>query len=113
MIIKAVKDTEEVTVTEAGAHGTTIRWLFNRSDGVPGFAMRYFVVKPGGSTPRHVHPWEHEVYVLKGKCTVFYEGETRTVGEEHAIFIEPDAIHSFANNDADSDLVFLCMIPLE
>ncbi len=112
MIIKAVKDTPEELVTEAGAHGTTIRWLFKTSDGAPTFAMRYFVVKPGGNTPKHAHPWEHEVYVIHGTCTVFCEGETRDVEAEHAIFIEPDAIHSFTNN-AGEDLIFLCMIPLQ
>jgi len=112
MIIKAVSDVQESQVTEAGARDTTIRWLFNRSDGVPNFAMRYFVVKPRGSTPRHAHPWEHEVFVLKGTCTAFCEGETRRVSAEHAIYIEPDAIHSFAN-ETDEDLVFLCMIPIQ
>jgi len=112
MIIKAVNDVQESPVTESGARDTTIRWLFNRSDGAPNFAMRYFVVKPGGSTPRHAHPWEHEVFVLKGTCTAFCEGETQHVTAEHAIYIEPDAIHSFAN-DTDEDLAFLCMIPIQ
>lgn len=112
MIVKAVQNTEETPVTEAGAHGTTMRWLFNRSDGVPAFAMRYFVVKPGGSTPRHAHHWEHEIFVIKGSCTVFCEGEIRHVGPDHAIYIEPEAIHSFTN-EGTGDLVFLCMIPIE
>lgn len=112
MIVKAVQDVPATPVTEAGAKGTTIQWLFNSPDGVPTFAMRYFVVSPGGSTPRHAHPWEHEVFVLQGKCTAFCEGETRNVGSNHAIYIEPGAIHSFSN-DGTEDLIFLCMIPLQ
>lgn len=112
MIVKAVQDVPATPVTEAGARGATIRWLFNSPDGVPTFAMRYFVVSPGGSTPRHAHPWEHEVFVLQGQCTAFCEGETRTVGSNHAIYIEPGAIHSFSN-DGTEDLIFLCMIPLQ
>jgi len=112
MIVKAVQTVEELPVTEAGARGTTIRWMLNSSDGVPTFAMRYFVVKPGGSTPRHSHPWEHEVFVIKGACTAFYEGETRHIDPDHAIYIEPEAIHSFANEGTE-DLVFLCMIPIQ
>jgi quercetin dioxygenase-like cupin family protein len=112
MIVKAVQNVEELPVTEAGARGTTIRWMLNSSDGVPTFAMRYFVVKPGGSTPRHSHPWEHEVFVIRGTCTAFYEGETRHIDPDHAIYIEPEAIHSFANEGTE-DLVFLCMIPIQ
>jgi mannose-6-phosphate isomerase-like protein (cupin superfamily) len=51
------------------------------------------------------------VFVIKGACTAFCEGETRHVGPDHAIYVEPEAIHSFANEGTE-DLVFLCMIPL-
>jgi quercetin dioxygenase-like cupin family protein len=111
MIVKAVQDIEEVPVTEAGARSTTIRWVLNVSDGVPTFAMRYFVVKPGGCTPRHAHSWEHEIFIVRGTCTAFCEGETRQVDPDHAIYIGPEAIHSLANNGTE-DLVFLCMIPI-
>jgi len=47
-----------------------VRWLITEETGAPNFAMREFTVGPGGSTPRHVHPWEHEVFVLAGKGTV-------------------------------------------
>ena len=113
MIVKAVQDVEEIPVTEAGARGTTIRWMFNSSDGVPTFAMRYFVVKPGGSTPRHAHPWEHEVFVIKGTCTAFCEGETRQCRPR------PRHLHRARRNSQSSptkateDLVFLCMIPIQ
>ncbi len=112
MIVKAVHDVEETPVSEAGASSTTIRWMFSRSDGVPTFAMRYLVVKPGGSTPRHAHSWEHEVFVIRGECTAFCEGETRHVGPDNAIYIEAEAVHSFAN-EGTVDLVFLCMIPIQ
>ncbi|MCE5193572.1 MAG: cupin domain-containing protein [Candidatus Cryosericum sp.] len=111
MIVIAAEDVEAIPVTENGAHGTTIRWLLKDTDGVPTFAMRQFVVEPGGATPRHAHAWEHEIYVLKGICTAFCEGETRRVGPDHAIYIEPNAIHSFTNEESEP-LVFLCMIPI-
>ena len=111
MIIRAVGDIEGIPVTEGGAHGTAIRWLLRDSDGVPNFAMRQFVVQPGGATPRHAHAWEHEVYILKGTCTIFCNGETRRAGSDTAIYIEPNALHSFSNEETE-DLVFLCMIPI-
>jgi len=111
MIVKAVQDVPATPVTEAEPgrnHSVALQQSRRRAT----FAMRYFVVSPGGSTPRHAHPWEHEVFVLQGQCTAFCEGETRTVGSNHAIYIEPGAIHSFSN-DGTEDLVFLCMIPLQ
>jgi len=111
MIIRATEDVEGIPVTEGGAHGTTIRWLLKDTDGVPTFAMRQFVVEHGGATPRHAHAWEHEIYILRGTCTVFCDGETRRVGPDHAIYIEPNAIHSLTNEESEP-LVFLCMIPI-
>ena len=53
--------------------GCHVRWLVDETDGAPNFAMRQFDVAPGGYTPRHSHPYEHEVYVLEGTGEV-YEG---------------------------------------
>jgi quercetin dioxygenase-like cupin family protein len=111
MIVRALSDVPSISITEAGARDTTVQWLLKAEDGMPTFAMRYFVVKPGGRTPRHAHAWEHELFILHGTCSIFCEGETRVVGPEHAVYIQPDAIHSFANDGAD-DLIFLCMIPV-
>lgn len=111
MIVRSLSDVAPVSVTEAGARDVTVQWLLKAEDGMPTFAMRYFVVKPGGRTPRHAHAWEHELFILQGTCSVFCEGDTRVVGPKLAVYIQPDAIHSFANDGAD-DLIFLCMIPV-
>ena len=80
-----------------GAHGCTVRWLLGPRDGAPNFAMRQFDVAVGGYTPRHHHPYEHEVFVLEGEGVV-YEGD-----EEHAlhagdvILVKPDEVHQFRN----------------
>ena len=58
-----------------GATGCQVRWLVGPGDGAPNFAMREFEVAPGGHTPRHSHPYEHEVFVLQGSGVV-YEGDT-------------------------------------
>ena len=50
-----------------GSHGCQVRWLLGERDGTPNFAMRQFEVAPGGYTPRHSHPYEHEVFVLEGE----------------------------------------------
>ena len=56
-----------------GASGCHVRWLLGEKDGAPNFAMRQFEVEPGGYTPKHYHPYEHEVYVLEGAGVVHEE----------------------------------------
>ena len=93
-----------------GAAGCRVRWLIGREDNAPNFAMREFEVEPGGHTPRHHHPYEHEVYVVAGEGTVV-EGETEhTIRAGDVIFVKPDEVHQFKNN-SDQSLKFLCLIP--
>ena len=93
-----------------GADGCTVRWLIDEKDGAPNFAMRRFEVSPGGHTPRHSHPYEHEVFVLEGKGVVV-EGETEhPLQSGDAVLVKPDEIHQFRNT-GDTPLKFLCMVP--
>ncbi|RLF87653.1 cupin domain-containing protein, partial [Thermococci archaeon] len=52
-------DVEEKEVTLEGVKNTTIRWLVSPKVGAKNFAMRYFVIKKGGTIPIHQHDWEH------------------------------------------------------
>ena len=70
MKVKQVRDVAAQAVTAEGADGVAIRWLLGADDAPENFYMRLFELAPGGHTPRHGHPWEHEVYVLEGKGTV-------------------------------------------
>jgi quercetin dioxygenase-like cupin family protein len=97
-------------VTEAGAVGAKVRWLITQRDGVTEFAMRYFEVTVGGSSPLHNHPYEHEVFILKGKCGITCDGRTEVVGTGGVILVPPDSVHQFKNLGNES-LKFLCMIP--
>ena len=97
-------------VSMEGAEGCHVRWLIGKDDGATNFSMRQFEVKAGGFTPRHSHPYEHEVYVLRGSGTVL-EGETEhPIKQGDVIFVKPDEIHQFRNTGEES-LEFLCLIP--
>ena len=101
---------ESKPVDMEGASGCEVRWLVGESDGAPNFAMRQFEVAPGGHTPRHSHPYEHEVYVLEGDGVV-YEGDVEhpfTTGD--VIFVAPDDVHQFRNT-GEVPMKFLCMVP--
>ena len=93
-----------------GASGCRVRWLIGQGDGAPNFAMRHFEVEPGGYTPRHSHPYEHEVYVLEGNGVV-YEGDLeRPLSAGDVVYVAPDEVHQFRNTGPTA-MKFLCMVP--
>ena len=93
-----------------GANGCSVRWLINDTDGAPNFAMRQFAVEPDGHTPKHSHPYEHEVYVLSGSGIVLEGDEEHPINAGDFIYVRPDEIHQFRNTGT-APLTFLCMVP--
>ena len=93
-----------------GAEGVCIQWLVDETHSAPNFALRRFIIEPGGCTPCHSHDWEHEVYILRGRgIVVTAEGEVE-VGPDMALLVEPNEEHQFRAMP-DGSLEFLCMVP--
>jgi quercetin dioxygenase-like cupin family protein len=103
-------DVESKPVTMEGASGCRVRQLVCAADGAPNFAMREFEVEPGGFTPRHSHPYEHEVFVLEGAGEVFEGDKVHAFRAGDVIYVAPDEVHQFRNT-GDAPMRFLCMIP--
>jgi len=60
------------------APGVTIRWVIDEErDGAPTYALRVIEVAPGGNTPNHTHPFEHENYIMEGKGRVQIDTDRR------------------------------------
>ena len=78
--------------------GALKREVITEKDGAPNFAMRVIEVKPGGSSPSHSHPWEHEVFVLSGQGVVEGEQGESEIKKESVVYIAPDEKHCFVNN---------------
>lgn len=93
-----------------GAVGCRVRWLIGTADGAPNFAMRQFEVAPGGHTPRHCHPYEHEVFVLEGEGIVSECDAEHRLRAGDVVYVKPDEIHQF-RNVGSKPLKFLCLIP--
>jgi quercetin dioxygenase-like cupin family protein len=101
---------ESRAVDMEGSSGCTVRWLVGRTDGAPNFAMRQFEVAPGGYTPKHHHPYEHEVFVLEGQGEVYEGDQPHPLKAGDVVLVTPDEVHQFRNT-GDSPLKFLCLIP--
>ena len=94
----------------ANARGTRIRVLISKDDGAPTYAMRFFEMDPQGHIPEHKHPWEHEIFVIKGKLGVKIGGEYYEVDEGTAIYIPPNMPHEYWNIGREV-VQFICTIP--
>jgi quercetin dioxygenase-like cupin family protein len=93
-----------------GAKDVQIRWLISKEDGADNIAMRMFELEPGGHTPLHTHPHEHEVFIVEGEGIFVYEGKEYEFGREHVIFVPGNKEHQF-RNAGSSLLRLLCIIP--
>lgn len=112
MKIKDVDTVESESVSMYGSTGTSIQWLWGKDDGVPNFAMRKFVVKPGGKIGLHGHDEEHEIFILSGRGIVIDDsGNESEIKENDTIFVPPNEPHAYTNTGIE-DLQFLCIIPL-
>jgi quercetin dioxygenase-like cupin family protein len=96
---------------DEGASKLKVRWLITEEIGAENFAMRLFEMEPGGYSPFHSHPWEHEVFILEGEGLVVGEGRERKFKSGNAIFIPPNEKHQFKNNGKKT-LKFLCLVPI-
>ena len=110
MKVQSHRDVELQQVNMQGAAGCQVRWLVGEADGAPNFAMRQFEIAPDGHTPRHSHPYEHELYVLEGTGVV-HEGDVEhPLAAGDVIFVAPDDVHQFRNT-GKVPLKLLCMVP--
>ena len=99
----------EVTYPIQGNDKVRMRVLIGEED-APTYLMRIFEVDPGGVIPRHEHPWEHEIYVLKGRLKVIIGDQEYIVTEGYAIYIPPNVPHEYMNI-GDETAMFICTIP--
>lgn len=90
--------------------GVSIRYLVLEEFGAPGFEMRYFELEPGASSSEDLHPYEHEVFVVRGRGALLLEGRRYALRPHDAVLIEPDERHQLLQ-EGDEPLGFLCIVP--
>ncbi|BBJ28593.1 oxalate-binding protein [Athalassotoga saccharophila] len=92
-----------------GAKAVEKRVLIGPAQGAPNYIMRHFRIKAGGYTPDHSHPWEHEVYVLKGYGFLRNDGNSIPIKSGDYVFVPAGEQHQFCAGD--DGIEFICVIP--
>jgi quercetin dioxygenase-like cupin family protein len=110
MIVRHYEQVTAQPVDMPGSVGCRVRWLIGQAEAAPHFAMRQFEVAVGGHTPRHSHPYEHEVFVLEGHGEVYEGDQARSLQAGDVVYVRPDEIHQFRNT-GNAPFKFLCLVP--
>jgi quercetin dioxygenase-like cupin family protein len=76
----------------------------------PNFALRKFIMEPGGGMPLHTNTVEHEQYVLRGRAKVVIGDEVLEVAKDDVVFIPGGIPHSYQAL-GDEPFEFLCVVP--
>ena len=113
MLLKKIKEVEAVDVEMDGVKDVKVRVLFGPADGAPTFAMRVFEMAPGGHTPYHEHPFEHEAVILEGEIAMVTKDGKSPVGFGDVIMVEPGEVHQFKNLSDTKGASFMCLVPVE
>ena len=111
MKIKQNSKIKQVEVAEQGAKSTRKKILIGSNDGSKNIIMRYFIIAPGGHSPKHSHNWEHLVKIESGKGIVVGKDDNEVeVLEGYSIFVEANEMHQF-ENPFEENFEFICIIP--
>ena len=110
MKITNLKDIPAEKVEMDGVKDCQYQVAITSRDGAPSMAMRFFEVAPGGNTPLHNHPYEHEIYITEGAGTVWRDGQEVPLKPGDVLYIPSDEKHQFKNAGPQS-FKFMCLIP--
>lgn len=111
MLVRKIDPAKTKPVAMDGVSGVRMEILVGRADGAPNFALRHYVVEPGGHTPHHQHDYEHEIVILEGEAEVTHGDSKERVSAGSVLMIEPNSMHQFRNTGT-TPLRFLCLVPV-
>jgi len=92
------------------AKGVAGRVVAGKADGANNFCMRIFEIAPGGNTPKHAHPWEHEMFIHSGAGEIYGNGKWNPIGPGNTVFMPPGEEHQVRNTGKEL-LILACLVP--
>ncbi|NKB67705.1 MAG: cupin domain-containing protein [Candidatus Latescibacteria bacterium] len=106
----SVKRIDDIPAEAVPAGTGTTRQVLIGTDEAPHFALRRFILQPGGGMPPHTNSVEHEQYVLGGKARIGIGDQTYQVGRDDVVFI-PAGVPHWYQVEGDEPFEFLCAVP--
>jgi quercetin dioxygenase-like cupin family protein len=106
----SVRPIEAFELEEVPAGTGTSRSVLIGDQQAPHFAMRRFVMQPGGGMPNHTNTVEHEQYIVSGAAEVGIGDEVHQVKKGDVVFI-PAGVPHWYKADAEHGFEFLCLVP--
>ncbi|MEQ9398799.1 MAG: cupin domain-containing protein [Longimicrobiales bacterium] len=105
-----VRASESFPADEVKAGSGTRRQVLIGPDQGPNFALRRFIMEPGGGMPLHTNTVEHEQYVLRGQARVRIGEDVHEVKAGDVVYIPGGTPHSYEAR-GDEPFEFLCVVP--
>ncbi len=106
----AVKHADQVPAQPVSAGTGTTRQVLIGPDEGPNFALRRFIMEPGGGMPPHTNTVEHEQYVLRGHATIGIGKDAVEVRPGSVLYI-PAGIPHWYKAHGSEPFEFLCIVP--
>lgn len=105
-----VRRENEVPLDRVPGGTATARQVLIGPELSPHFAIRRFVMEPGGGMPLHTNAVEHGQYVLAGRATVRIGEATVEVARGDSLHIPAGVPHAYAV-EGDQAFEFICVVP--
>ena len=105
-----VRNTDSIPTETVEAGTGTTRQVLIGPDEAPHFAMRRFVIQPGGGMPKHTNTVEHEQYVLRGRAKIGIGDVVLELKEDDVVYIPAGVPHWYQTEGVDP-FEFICVIP--
>ena len=106
----SIKHASQVPAEPVNAgQGTTRQVLIGPEEG-PHFALRRFIMEPGGGIPAHTNTVEHEQYVLCGRAKLGIGDRVSEVTAGDVVYIPAGTPHWY-EVQGNERFEFLCVVP--
>ena len=106
----SVRHASEVSAEPVNAGTGTTRQVLIGPEVGPNFALRRFLMEPGGGIPEHTNTVEHEQYVLRGRARVGIGEQVLRVKEGDVLFIPAGTPHWY-EVEGQETFEFICVVP--
>ncbi len=111
MYVTNVRGAASMRFLEEGSHNVRMRQLIGREDGARRTAMHELTFGRGGYSAKHVHAWDHQLFVTEGRGVAIVNGRKISLRPGVVLLVQPGEEHEFVQRGKGS-LRFLIVTPI-